>query len=138
MDYKKKLRSRLNIAITYIVLGVLFIATTFITKTENDFISSFGLAMIIVGFVRIRNYRIITKDEDTIRKQQIIETDERNISIIHKAKSAAFAVYTFILGAAVIVLSFIGMHEAAKWVAYSVCILVVIYWICYFIYQKKS
>ena len=116
----------------------MFIVGTFITKTENDFISTFGFMMILMGLVRIRNYRIITKDEDTIRKQQIIETDERNISIIHKAKSAAFAVYTFILGAAVIVLSFIGMHEAAKWVAYSVCLLVVIYWICYFIYQKKS
>ena len=138
MDYKKKLRSRLNIAITYIVLGVMFIVGTFITKTENDFISTFGFMMILMGLVRIRNYRIITKDEDTIRKQQIIETDERNISIVHKAKSVAFAVYTFILGAAVIVLSFIGMHEVAKWVAYSVCLLVVIYWICYFIYQKKS
>ena len=138
MDYKKKLRSRLNIAITYIVLGVIFIVGTFITKTENDFISTFGFMMILMGLVRIRNYRIITKDEDTIRKQQIIETDERNISIVHKAKSAAFAVYTFILGAAVIVLSFIDMHEVAKWVAYSVCLLVVIYWICYFIYQKKS
>ncbi len=138
MDYKKKLKSRLNIAITYIVLGVMFIVGTFITKTENDFISTFGFMMIIMGLVRIRNYRMITKDEDTIRKQQIIETDERNISIINKAKSAAFAVYILILGVAVIVLSFMGMHESAKWVAYSVCLLVVIYWICYFIYQKKS
>ena len=138
MDYKKKLKSRLNIAIIYVVFGVVMIASTFITKTDNSFISSFGFAMVIMGMIRIRNYRIITKDETTIRKQQIIETDERNISIVHKAKSAAFAVYTFILGAAVIVLSFIGMHEVAKWVAYSVCLLVIIYWICYFIYQKKS
>ena len=114
MDYKKKLRSRLNIAITYIVLGVIFIVGTFITKTENDFISTFGFMMILMGLVRIRNYRMITKDEDTIRKQQIIETDERNISIIHKAKSAAFAVYTFILGVAVIVLSFIRASRSSK------------------------
>ena len=138
MDYKEKLKQRLYIAIIYIALGVMMIAGTFAIKTDNDFISTFGFAIIIMGIVRIRNYRIITKDEDTIRKQQIIETDERNISIVHKAKSVAFAVYTFILGAAVIVLSFIGMHEVAKWVAYSVCLLVVIYWICYFIYQKKS
>ena len=138
MDYKKKLRSRLNVAITYIVLGVMFIVGTFITKTENDFISTFGFMMILMGLVRIRNYRIITKDEDTIRKQQIIETDERNISIIHKAKSAAFSVYVFILGIVVILLSFFSLHEAARWVAYSVCLLIVIYWICYFIYQKKS
>ena len=138
MDFKKKLKLRLNVAITYIVLGVILIVGTFITKTENEFISSFGFAMIIMGFVRIRNYRMITKDEGTIRKQQIMETDERNISIIHKAKSTAFAIYILILGIAVIVLSFIGMHEAAKWFAYPACLLVVIYWICYFIYQRKS
>ena len=138
MDFKKKLKLRLNVAITYIVLGVILIVGTFITKTENEFISSFGFAMIIMGFVRIRNYRMITKDEGTIRKQQIMETDERNISIIHKAKSTAFAIYIFILGIAVIVLSFIGMHEAAKWVAYPACLLVVIYWICYWIIRKKS
>jgi len=137
MDYKKKLKSRLNIAIAYIALGVIFIVSAFITKSDNDFISSFGLMMIIMGIVRIRNYRMITKNEDTIRKQQIIETDERNILIIQKAKSAAFAAYIIILGAAVIALSFGGMHGEAKWLAYSVCLLVVIYWICYLIYQKR-
>lgn len=138
MDYKKKLRSRLNIAITYIVLGVMFIVGTSITKTENDFISTFGFMMILMGLVRIRNYRMITKDEDTIRKQEIIETDERNISIIHKAKSTAFSIYILLLGTAVIVLSLFNMHEVARWIACSVCLIVVIYWICYFIYQKKS
>ena len=138
MDYEKKLKSRLNIAIAYIVLGVMFIVGTFITKTENDFISTFGFMLILMGLVRIRNYRIITKNEDTIRKQQIIETDERTVSIIHKAKSAAFSIYIFILGVDVIAFSLFGMHEAAKWLAYSVCLLIAIYWICYFIYQKKS
>ena len=138
MDYKKKLKSRFNIAVIYIVLGTVMVASTFITKTDNSFISSFGFAMVIMGIVRIRNYRMITKDEDTIRKQQIIETDERTVSIIHKAKSAAFSIYIFILGLAVIVLSFFSMHEAAKWIAYSVCLLIVIYWICYFVYQRKS
>lgn len=137
MDFKKKLKSRLNIAIIYIILGIMMIAAAFITKTDNDFISSFGFAMIIMGLVRIRNYRMITKDEDTIRKQQIIETDERNISIIRKAKSAAFSIYAFLSGIAVIILSFLKMHEEAKWIALSVLLLVVIYWICYFVYHKK-
>lgn len=136
MDYKKKLKQRLNVAIIYIILGVTFIVATFITKTDNDFISSFGFAMIIMGLVRIRNYRIITKNEDTIKKQQIIETDERNISIINKAKSTAFSVYILISGVTLIALLFMGLHEIAKWVSYSVCLLVLIYWICYWVYQK--
>ena len=138
MDYKKKLKSRFNIAIIYMVLGAIMIASTFITKTENDFISSFGFAIVIMGIVRIRNYRMITKDEGTIRKQQIIETDERTVSIIHKAKSTAFSIYTLVLSAAVIILSLFNMHEIAKWIAFSVLLLMAIYWICYCVYQKKS
>ena len=138
MDFKKKLKSRLNIAIIYIALGVMMIAGTFMVKTDNDFISSFGLAIIVMGIVRIRNYFMITKNEDTIRKQEIIETDERNIAIQNKAKSATFSIYTLLLATSVIILSLFNMHEIAKWIAYAVFLLVAIHWICYWIYQKKS
>lgn len=137
MNYKKKLKSRLNTAIIYIALGIMMIVGSFATKTDNDFISSFGFAIIIMGLVRIRNYRMITKDEDTIRKQEIIETDERNIAIQSKAKSATFSIYTLLLATAVIILSLFNMHEAAKWISYSVLLLIAIYWICYLVYQKK-
>ena len=138
MDYKKKLKSRFYIAVIYIILWIVMIASTFLIRTDNNFISSFGFVMIIMGLVRIRNYRIITKNEDTIRKQEIIETDERNIAIQNKAKSVTFSIYTLLLATAVIILSLFNMHEIAKWLAYAVLLLVVIYWICYFIYQKKS
>lgn len=138
MDYKKKLKLRLYIAIIYIALGVTMIVGTFAVKTENEFISAFGFAMAIMGIVRRRNYFIITKNEETIRKQEIIETDERNLSIQNKAKSAAFYIYTLSSCTAVIILSFLNMHEAAKWVSCSVLLLVAIYWICYLVYQKKS
>ena len=138
MDYKKKLKSRLYIAVIYIALGVMMIAGTFAIKTDNDFISSFGFAIIVMGIVRVRNYFMITKNEDTIRKQEIIETDERNIAIRNKAKSATFSIYTLLLATAVIILSLFNMHEIAKWLAYAVLLLVAIYWICYLVYQKKS
>ena len=138
MDYKKKLKTRLYLAFAYIFLGILMILSAFAVKIDHDFLSSFGLAMILLGLVRIRNYRLITKNEDTIRKQQIIETDERNISIIHKAKSAAFSIYILVLGVTVIGLSLLRLHEAAKWLSYSVCFLLVLYWSCYWVYQKKS
>lgn len=137
MDYKKKLKSRLYIAIVCIAIGVMMIAGTFITKTDNSFISSFGFTMVIVGIVRIRNYFMITQNEETIRKQQIIETDERTVLIAHKARSAAFLIYCLVLSAAVTILSLFNMHEIASWIAYSVLLLVAIYWICYLVYQKK-
>lgn len=138
MDFKKKLRTRLYIAIIYITLGIIMIVGGFIYQQSSDFLSSFGLALTVMGCVRIRNYFIITRNDESIKKQQIAETDERNISIMHKAKSTAFSLYTLLSCVVVIVLSLLNLSVIAKWISYSVLLLVILYWICYWIYQKRS
>ena len=138
MQFKDKLKTRLYVSIAFIILGIALIAVAFITKTENYFISSFGLTLIVMGIARMKRHFIITKSEERIRKAEISETDERNISIHQKARGAAFSTYLILSGLSVIVLSFLAMHEAAKWISYSMCFLMVIYWMFYFIYQKKS
>ena len=138
MDFKKKLKSRLYIAIIYVILGGIMIAGGIITQTDNTFISAFGLTLVIMGIARIRQYFLITKNEETIKKQMIAETDERNISILNKAKSVTFSIYLMLSGIAVIILSFLNMHDVAKWIAYSMLLLVLIYWVAYYIIRKKS
>lgn len=138
MDFKKKLRTRLYVAISYVVLGVMMIAGTAITKSEHYFFSSFGIALVVVGIARMKQYFLITKSEESIRKREIVETDERNVSIIHMAKSAAFNTYVLLCGMVGIVLHALDKSEIANAIWYSVLVLVFIYWICYFIYQKKS
>lgn len=136
MDFKKTLKSRLYIAIIYIVLGIIIFAA-FINRQDDNYISTFGFILTLLGIVRIRNYFLITKDDETIKKQQIIETDERNLAIISKAKSTAFSIYVILSCLSVIILSFLNMHNIAQLISYSVSLLVVLYWICYLIYQKK-
>ena len=114
------------------------IAASFIMKPDNEFISSFGIALAVVGLVRLRNYVIITRSEERIKKQEILETDERNIFIVNKARSVSFIVYTLLLCVAVIVLSFLNMHQIAMWISLSVFLLIAVYWISYFIIRKKS
>lgn len=138
MDFMKKLKTRLYVAISYIVIGAVMIAVSFITKTTNEFVSSFGFALLVIGIVRIRNHFIITKNDETIKKQQIAETDERNISIANKAKSLSFRLYVFAASIAVIVLQFLEMSELASIIGFTVCALILIYWISYFIIRKKS
>ena len=138
MNFKKKLKSRLYYGIICIVIGVIMIVGVTATKSENEYISAFGFAVAMVGVARIIQYLKITKNEESIKKQKINETDERNISIIQKAKSATFSIYLLISCAVVIVTALIDMPDVAKWIGYSQFVLVIIYWICYFIYQKKS
>ncbi len=138
MNFKKKLKVRLWVAVCYIVLGIAMTAVAAVSKTENQFISAFGLALTVMGIARVRNYCLITKNEDTLRKREIAETDERNVSIINKARSTAFTMYILLAGLFVIAMGLLDKIEISTWVSYSVALLVLIYWICYLIYQKRS
>ncbi|MBQ5840780.1 MAG: hypothetical protein IIW40_02375 [Clostridia bacterium] len=138
MDFKKKLKIRLFIAIGYLIIGPAMIVAFHIIKTENDFLSSFGFALTVIGIAQIRKYFIITKNEETIAKRQIAETDERNISIANKAKSISFMIYVLLASVSVIVLEICNKTQLAIILSGTVCVLILSYWISYWIIHKRS
>ncbi len=138
MDFRKKLKTRRNIAVGYIILGIAMIIIFNIIKTENNFLSSFGFALAVIGIAQIRKYILITKSEETIERQQIAESDERNISIASKAKSASFIIYVVLASVMVIILEIINKTQLAIIISGTVGILVLLYWISYFVISKKS
>ena len=137
MDFKKKLRIRMYVAITYTVIGILMIIAANVLKAD-DTVSAYGLIFTVFGIARLRNYFLITKNEESVRRREVAETDERNVSIINRARSVSFLVYVLAAAVTVIVLSLLDMQEAVQWVSYSVFALLLIYWISYFVIRKKS
>lgn len=138
MDYKNKLKLRLIISISYTVLGLIMAIVSVVLKADEYFIGSFGLGLFVCGAVRIRNYFIITKSEDSIKKHEIAETDERNIMIANKAKSLAFTIGIIIMAIAVIVFTILKSFEIARLISLGICAFILVYVICYFIINKKS
>lgn len=138
MEFKKKLRIRLYSAIGCVVIGVLMIIISNFTQSDNSFLSSFGLIFAVCGVARIRLYFLITKNDETIEKRRIAESDERNIAISNKAKNIAFSVYIIITCIAVIVLQFLNKQELVTILSTSICVLVFVYWISYWIINKRS
>ena len=138
MDFRKKLKIRLYFAISWIILGIAMIIVFSIMDSKSDFLSSFGFALTTIGIVRTRNYIMITKSEETIKKQQIAESDERNISIASKAKSVSFVLYILFVSISVIILNLLNKTQLATVLSATVCILVLIYWISYWIISRKS
>ena len=138
MDFKKKLKTRLCFGIAYIIVGIAMITVALFSDSAGEYLSPFGSALLVIGIVRVRNHYLITKDDETIRKQQIAETDERNIAISNKAKSISFNLYIILACVTVIALQIMKITEFAQIIGLTVCILLVIYWIGYFILQKKS
>ncbi|MBQ7085945.1 MAG: hypothetical protein IJM96_00545 [Clostridia bacterium] len=137
MEFRKKLKTRLYIAIAYIIIGAITTAVVFGMNIENEFFSAYGIALIICGAVRLRQYIKLTSSEENIRKQEIAESDERNIAIANKARSWAFYFYTLIAGVGIIILEIMGMEEMAFGAAMSICALIVLYWISYYAISRK-
>lgn len=137
MDFKKKMKQRLYIAISYIVFGTALALLALITKSENQFLSAFGIALAIMGVLRIFQYRKITRSTDAMRKRELAETDERNRMIAERAKSWAFSFSLMAAGIAVIVLSVLGKHHLAQPLSWGMCGMVLLYWIFFLIARQK-
>ena len=111
MTFREKLKKRLYLAIGYLIAGGILIILAAVLKLENEFLSSFGFVLVVCGLVRIRNYKRITKSDESIRRQEIAETDERNLSIANRAKSWAFSLYVFLTCVLVIALEVLNREE---------------------------
>lgn len=137
MEFKKKLKQRFYMAVSYIALGLILITSAYLGKFENHFVFSFGIALLVMGAVRIIRYRKTTADEKSIRRQELAETDERNQMMSERAKSWAFSFSILLAGLAVIILSLLGYHDFAQPFAWFVCLMTILYWICWNIIRKK-
>lgn len=95
MNFRTKLKIRFLLASLWIVLGVGMIVTAFVVKVENEYLSTLGFSLALVGVVRLRQYFLISKNEETLKRREIIENDERNVLLMHKSRSMAFIIYDY-------------------------------------------
>ena len=137
MEFKKKLKQRLYIALSYIAIGIALIAADALNHFENQFFFSFGITLIVMGILRLIRHRKITKDDASIHRQEVAETDERTLMMAEKARSWAFSYSIMIAGIAVIVLSLLGKHDAALPFAWYLCGMTAVYWIFWIILRRK-
>ena len=114
MDYKKKLKTRLCYAIGYMVVGVALILLQLTGSVDNEMSSCFGAAFTVCGVVRVIQYIRLINNKDRMEQREIAEKDERNIML--------WAIH----------MEFVGQI-----IAYALCTLVVIYWICYIMVKRK-
>ena len=138
MDFKNKLKTRLYLAICYILSGITLIVVFNVMDNPNEYLSTFGLVLTVLGIARLVRYLRITKTEETVKKQQILETDERNVAIVNKAKAMTFNVFVILLSITIIVLQFLNFETYVQMLFYVLCAVLVIYWISYFIIRARS
>lgn len=137
MDYKKRLNRRMYLAIGYIVIGVVLTIISLLGISDSEMLTGFGAAFGVCGIARIVQNLRIRSNEDIIHQREIAEKDERNIMLWEKARSRTFGIYISVAGIAIVVLCLMQMEFIAQIIAYTVCALAFIYWICYMIISRK-
>ena len=127
---------RIVACIIYIILGVALMVLGML-EVVNSFWSGMGGALIAVGVVRMIHILRYHNDESYRENMEIETKDERNQFIRNKAW--AWAGYLFVLIAAIstIVLKLLGQDLLSIAAGFVVCVLMLLYWVCYLVLKKK-
>ena len=103
----------------------------------DSFWTGMGAALIIVSILQlIRQIRYKT-DKKYKEDVDVASKDERNRFISTKAWSWAGYIFVIICAVATIVLKIAGQEELMMLTSGSICVLLILYWISYWILRRK-
>ena len=132
----KNYGKRIFLSIFWIVLGTVLCACHFAGLIE-EYWGSMGFALIIVGILQvIRQIRYRT-NKDYQEKFDTNANDERNKFIANKAWAWAGYIFVLTAGCGTIVCKLLGREDLMMFCAYSVCFLMIAYWLCWLYLKKK-
>ena len=129
------------LSIIYIVIGAAFFVASQVTdlgeSTIAQILPGMGGALIAIGAIRM--YRGIRLEKDAAYRENFeVEThDERNQWLRMKAWSWAGYLFVMIAACATLIFAFIDKKVLMMAASYGVCIMLLLYWVCYLIVRKK-
>jgi uncharacterized membrane protein len=134
MYYNNK---RLALSIFWVLLGAILLGLSIAEILDDSVYSGMGGALMAIGIlqiVRIVRYR---KDE---KYRENIDTeikDERNVFL--RMKSWAWTGYIVVLVEAIgsVIAMVLGQETIQLMLAYSVCLIIFVYWLVYIILSRK-
>ena len=134
MYYNNK---RLALTVFWIVLGAVLVVLTVTEVLDSSIYSGMGGALMAVGTLQVIRAVKYRKDSEYREKVDTELGDERNRFL--RMKSWSWAGYFTILieGIGVIIAMVLGERTIQLVLSYSVCLVLVIYWIAYVILSKK-
>lgn len=136
MKPNRNIRARWILCILYILIGVSLTACG-ILEIVDSFWSGMGTAFAVVGVLQM--LRLIRYKTNAIYKENTdtAVNDERNRFIRAKAWSWVGYLYIIIAAVATIVFKLLGQELLMFAASGSVCLMLVLYWIIYFLLSKK-
>ena len=131
-----KIDRRIVANIIYVVLGASLFGLGF-AGVLDAFWSGMGGALIAVGVIRIIRIWRYSKDESYREKMQVETNDERNQFLRNKAWAWTAYIFVLMTAVAAIVFQLFGEELLSMVAGFAICILFVMYWLCYMVLKKK-
>lgn len=128
---------RLALSIFWVVLGLVLFVLSEAEILDSSYFSGMGVALAVVGTLQvIRNLRY-RKDAEYKEKIDIEVTDERNRFL--RLQSWAWTGYIVVMveAAGSIAAHVLGQEIVGQVLSYSVCLIICVYWISWFILSRK-
>ena len=120
----------------WVLLGAVLAGCRAAGQVE-EYWGSMGVAFVVIGALQIaRNIRYL-RSADYRAKVDTTNKDERNRFLANKAWAWAGYLYVMIAAVASIALKLLGHDLLCQAAAFSVCGIMVLYWVCYLVLQKK-
>ena len=134
MYYNNK---KLLLSFFWLILGIILTALSFIGILDSSIYSGMGGGLIAVGMIQIIRNLKYRKDSDYKEKIDLEYSDERNQFL--RLKSWSWAGYTAILieGIGMVAAAILEQNTIQLVLSFSICLIVVVYWIAYIILSKK-
>ena len=134
MYYNNK---RLALTVFWIVLGAVLVVLTVTEVLDSSIYSGMGGALMAVGTLQLIRAVKYRKDSEYREKVDTELGDERNRFLRMKSWSWAGYLTILIEGIGAIIAMILGERTVQLVLSYSVCLVLVIYWIAYVILSKK-
>ncbi len=127
----------LAFSIIYILAGAALTGLTMAGILSDPFYESMGVILLVIGVLRI--LRVI-KYRNNAEYREKIDTafnDERNRFLQMKSWSYAGQIVVFLECIGMIAATILGQETILNALSYSVCLLLIAYWVSYLILSRK-
>ena len=131
-----KQNKRLYVNILWLIIGSILIGLSF-AGIVDEYWNGMGMAFAIVGVINLLRIHRLNKNEAYREKRELEMSDERNHFIRNKAWAWAGYFFVLIAGIGTIGFKILGQDLLSQAAAYAVCLIMILYWICYMILKRK-
>ena len=134
MYYNNK---RFALSIFWLVLGVVLLVLSLTEVLDSSVYAGFGGGLIAVGALQIIRNVKYRKDPEYKEKVDVSAKDERNSFLRMKSWAWTGYIVVIIEACGVIAAMILGRHDLQQILAYSVCLIVLVYFITYYVLSRK-